>query len=265
MLETVPNPHPGQLYAVRFTCPEFTSLCPITGPARFRASRDRLRAGGGDRREQVAEAVSRLVPQSRRVSRGLHARRSPSGWSRRCGRAGCASAATGIRAAASRSTCSIRPASRPPGCGCPTRAWRPIAAGGERRHEPTDDPRGDPRPRRWRWASTRSASPPRASRRSRRGRISREYLAPRLSRRHGLAGRARRRGAATRRALWPEARSVVVLGVNYGAGGRPAGRCGRSRARRRSRSMPAAATITTRSRSASRRWRAGSRRAGRAS
>jgi 7-cyano-7-deazaguanine reductase len=29
MLETVPNPHPGLLYLVRFTCPEFTSLCPI--------------------------------------------------------------------------------------------------------------------------------------------------------------------------------------------------------------------------------------------
>ena len=26
VLETVPNPHPGLLYAVRFTCPEFTSL-----------------------------------------------------------------------------------------------------------------------------------------------------------------------------------------------------------------------------------------------
>jgi 7-cyano-7-deazaguanine reductase len=35
MLETVPNPHPGQLYLVRFTCPEFTSLCPITGQPDF--------------------------------------------------------------------------------------------------------------------------------------------------------------------------------------------------------------------------------------
>lgn len=29
-LEKVPNPHPGEEYLVRFTCPEFTSLCPIT-------------------------------------------------------------------------------------------------------------------------------------------------------------------------------------------------------------------------------------------
>ena len=34
-LETVPNPHPGLLYAVRFTCPEFTSLCPVTGQPDF--------------------------------------------------------------------------------------------------------------------------------------------------------------------------------------------------------------------------------------
>jgi 7-cyano-7-deazaguanine reductase len=35
VLDTVPNPHPGQLYAVRFTAPEFTSLCPITGQPDF--------------------------------------------------------------------------------------------------------------------------------------------------------------------------------------------------------------------------------------
>jgi 7-cyano-7-deazaguanine reductase len=34
-LETVPNPHPSTLYLVRFTCPEFTSLCPITGQPDF--------------------------------------------------------------------------------------------------------------------------------------------------------------------------------------------------------------------------------------
>ena len=30
-LERVPNPEPEALYLVRFTCPEFTALCPITG------------------------------------------------------------------------------------------------------------------------------------------------------------------------------------------------------------------------------------------
>jgi 7-cyano-7-deazaguanine reductase len=34
-LETVPNPHPGTLYAVRFTAPEFTTLCAVTGQPDF--------------------------------------------------------------------------------------------------------------------------------------------------------------------------------------------------------------------------------------
>ena len=35
VLETVANPHPGRLYMIRLTCPEFTSLCPITGQPDF--------------------------------------------------------------------------------------------------------------------------------------------------------------------------------------------------------------------------------------
>lgn len=35
VLETVDNPHPGTDYLVRFTAPEFTSLCPITGQPDF--------------------------------------------------------------------------------------------------------------------------------------------------------------------------------------------------------------------------------------
>jgi 7-cyano-7-deazaguanine reductase len=34
-LDRVPNPHPGDGYLVRFTAPEFTSLCPITGQPDF--------------------------------------------------------------------------------------------------------------------------------------------------------------------------------------------------------------------------------------
>ena len=34
-LETVANPQPGTTYLVRFTCPEFTSLCPVTGQPDF--------------------------------------------------------------------------------------------------------------------------------------------------------------------------------------------------------------------------------------
>jgi 7-cyano-7-deazaguanine reductase len=34
-LECVSNPHPGVLYVVRFTAPEFTVLCPLTGQPDF--------------------------------------------------------------------------------------------------------------------------------------------------------------------------------------------------------------------------------------
>ena len=35
VLDAVPNPHPDTDYAVRFTAPEFTCLCPITGQPDF--------------------------------------------------------------------------------------------------------------------------------------------------------------------------------------------------------------------------------------
>ena len=34
-LERVANPAPGKQYIVRLTCPEFTSLCPLTGQPDF--------------------------------------------------------------------------------------------------------------------------------------------------------------------------------------------------------------------------------------
>ncbi len=34
-LERVPNPHPDKVYLARFTAPEFTSLCPVTGQPDF--------------------------------------------------------------------------------------------------------------------------------------------------------------------------------------------------------------------------------------
>ena len=35
VLETFPNKHPDNDYFVKFNCPEFTSLCPITGQPDF--------------------------------------------------------------------------------------------------------------------------------------------------------------------------------------------------------------------------------------
>jgi GAF domain-containing protein len=41
-LDYPPNPRPGRPYLVRFTAPEFTSLCPVTGQPDFRPPRHRL-------------------------------------------------------------------------------------------------------------------------------------------------------------------------------------------------------------------------------
>ena len=35
VLESFANPRPGETYLVRFTCPEFTCLCPVTGQPDF--------------------------------------------------------------------------------------------------------------------------------------------------------------------------------------------------------------------------------------
>jgi 7-cyano-7-deazaguanine reductase len=35
VIEKVPNPEPGMRYLVRFTAPEFTALCPLTGQPDF--------------------------------------------------------------------------------------------------------------------------------------------------------------------------------------------------------------------------------------
>lgn len=35
VIETFANPHPHRDYRIRFDCPEFTSLCPITGQPDF--------------------------------------------------------------------------------------------------------------------------------------------------------------------------------------------------------------------------------------
>jgi 7-cyano-7-deazaguanine reductase len=35
ILDRVPNPHPDATFVARFTCPEFTSLCPVTGQPDF--------------------------------------------------------------------------------------------------------------------------------------------------------------------------------------------------------------------------------------
>ena len=67
VLETFLNKHPDNDYFVKFNCPEFTSLCPITGQPDF-ATITISYVPGENGGEQISEAVSFQLPQSRRFS-----------------------------------------------------------------------------------------------------------------------------------------------------------------------------------------------------
>ncbi len=71
ILDAVANPHTDIDYLIRFTCPEFTFPMSVTGQP-IRPFRDRLRAGKDADRKQIPETLSRIVPQPRSFSRGLH-------------------------------------------------------------------------------------------------------------------------------------------------------------------------------------------------
>ena len=64
VLETFENKHPGNDYFVKFNCPEFTSLCPITGQPDF-ATIYIAYVPGERMVEQEPEAVPVRLPQPR--------------------------------------------------------------------------------------------------------------------------------------------------------------------------------------------------------
>ena len=134
-LDRVENPHQDVHYLARFTAPEFTSLCPVTGQPDFAHLVIDYVPGEWLRRIEVAEALPLLLPQSRRLPRGLHRRASARIWPRCSSRSGCGSAATGIRAAAFRSMSFGRPARRRRAFGCRTRACRRIGGAGKLRRQ----------------------------------------------------------------------------------------------------------------------------------
>ena len=79
VLDRVPNPHPDTDYVARFTAPEFTTLCPVTGQPDFAHLVIDYVPGEMAAGVEVAEALSGELPQSRRLPRGLHGRASASG------------------------------------------------------------------------------------------------------------------------------------------------------------------------------------------
>ena len=130
-LDIVPNPHPGRNLSRAVRRARIHVALPCDRPARFRPSRHRLRAGRMAHRVEIAEALFRQLPQSRRLPRGLHRARLARILSRRSRRNGFGSAAIGIRAAAFQSMCSGRRARRLRAYGFLIKACRPIAGAGE--------------------------------------------------------------------------------------------------------------------------------------
>ena len=129
-LDRVPNPQADTNYVVRFTAPEFTSLCPVTGqpdfahlmidyvPGRWLLESKSLKLYVASFRNHGAFHEDCTVMIGKRIAAEIGPKflRIGGYWYPR---------------AASRSTCSGRPANCPMACGCPTRASRPIAAGVE--------------------------------------------------------------------------------------------------------------------------------------
>ena len=123
-----PIRRPDTIYLARFTAPEFTSLCPVTGQPDFAHLVIDYVPGDWLVEFEVAEALPRELPQSRRLPRGLHGHdrqaladvlephwlRIGGYWYPR----------GGIPIDVFWQTGSCRRA-----CGCPTRASRPIAGG----------------------------------------------------------------------------------------------------------------------------------------
>ena len=67
-LDRAPNPHADADYIARFTAPEFTSLCPMTGQPDFAHLVIDYAPDKWIIEFEIVEALSRELPQSRRVS-----------------------------------------------------------------------------------------------------------------------------------------------------------------------------------------------------
>ena len=118
-LEAVPNPHPGMDYVVRFTAPEFTCLCPVTGQPDFAHFVVDYCPG-----KTLVESKSfKLFLNSFRNHPAFHEDTSRPQSSRNS----CASPATGIRAAAFPSMSFGRRENCRRTSGCRTSRWNPIA------------------------------------------------------------------------------------------------------------------------------------------
>src|SRR3954466_12221443 len=140
-LDVVPNPHAGTVYLVRFTAPEFTSLCPVTGqpdfahlvidyvPDRHLVESKSLKLFLGSYRNHAGFHEACTLEIAKRLQAALSplALRIGGGWARPPPPCGWGGGAPGPRGAPPGSPSSTSPAGRPRAYGCPTRACRPTA------------------------------------------------------------------------------------------------------------------------------------------
>ena len=76
VLDRVPNPHQDATFVTRFTAPEFTTLCPVTGQPDFATLVIDYVPKAWILESKVAQALPDEFPQRRRLSRTVH------GWHR---------------------------------------------------------------------------------------------------------------------------------------------------------------------------------------
>ena len=131
VLDRVPNPHADTDYVARFTCPEFTSLCPVTGQPDFaHLVIDYVPD------QHLVESKSLKLYLAAFATTGRSMRTAPwpsaSAWWGCWRRASSVSPAIGIRGAASPSMFSGRREPCRPARGYRTRASRRIVDAGER-------------------------------------------------------------------------------------------------------------------------------------
>ena len=100
-LDRVANPHPGENYIARFTAPEFTALCPVTGQPDFALLVINYLPGTGSSNRNPSNSILRrfaITVLSTRTAPCGSARILPRAWNRD----GCGSAAIGFRVGACR-------------------------------------------------------------------------------------------------------------------------------------------------------------------
>ena len=186
-LETFPNPTPQRDYRIHMEIPEFTCLCPMTGPAGLRHAGARLRPRPQVRRAEVAQAVRLVLPRRGRVPRGgdqpdprrpgaRHRSRASCGWRRASTCAAASTPRSSPSTASAAGPAKFEPAARAAAAVPVREAARPARRHGaqsgaaadqpvDRRAEAPDAGAGQGRAGRRTWTASPPTRPPPACRR----------------------------------------------------------------------------------------------------